>query len=150
MSENNPQTTKRTYQPRKNPADLSDLVYGKLPPQATDLEEAVLGAFMIDRDAVTNAIEILREDSFYDDRHRLIFKAIRQLFEKTQPIDILTVTEELRKMGRLEKPAAILHHKPDQSGSIGSTRGTSCPHRVSEIHSAGTHPHQHRHRARRL
>jgi len=103
VSENNPQTTKRTYQPRKNPADLSDLVYGKLPPQATDLEEAVLGAFMIDRDAVTNAIEILREDSFYDDRHRLIFKAIRQLFEKTQPIDILTVTEELRKMGRLEE-----------------------------------------------
>lgn len=103
MSENNPQINKRNILPKKNPADLSDMVYGKLPPQAVDLEEAVLGAFMIDRDAVTNAIEILREDSFYDDRHKLIFKAIRQLFEKTHPIDILTVTEELRRMGRLDE-----------------------------------------------
>jgi replicative DNA helicase len=103
VNENNPQTNKRNIIPKKNPADLSDMVYGKLPPQAVDLEEAVLGAFMIDRDAVTNAIEILREDSFYDDRHKLIFKAIRQLFEKTHPIDILTVTEELRRMGRLDE-----------------------------------------------
>ncbi|HNK99358.1 MAG TPA: DnaB-like helicase N-terminal domain-containing protein, partial [Chitinophagales bacterium] len=88
---------------RRPQADLSSVVYGKVPPQAGDLEEAVLGAFMIDRDAVTNAIEILRADSFYDDRHRLIFTAIRRLFEKTQPIDLLTVTEELRRMGQLEE-----------------------------------------------
>ena len=88
---------------KRNQADLSSVVYGKVPPQAPDLEEAVLGAFMIDRDAVTNAIEILRAESFYDDRHRIIFAAIRRLFEKTQPIDLLTVTEELRKMGQLEE-----------------------------------------------
>ncbi len=104
MSENKPISAKRTsLRTGKNPADLSDIVYGKLPPQAVDLEEAVLGAFMIDRDAVTNAIEIVREDSFYDDRHKLIFMAIKTLFEKTQPVDILTVTEELRRMGRLEE-----------------------------------------------
>ena len=88
---------------KRQQADLSSIVYGKVPPQAIDLEEAVLGAFMIDRDAVTNAIEILRPESFYDDRHRIIFTAIRRLFEKTQPIDLLTVTEELRKMGQLEE-----------------------------------------------
>jgi len=88
---------------KRNPTDLSSVVYGKVPPQAPDLEEAVLGAFMIDRDAVTNAIELLRSESFYDDRHRIIFSAIRRLFEKTQPIDLLTVSEELRKMGQLEE-----------------------------------------------
>lgn len=83
--------------------DMTSFALGKVPPQAVDLEEAVLGAFMIDKDAVTNAIELLRIDSFYDDRHKLIFEAIRKLFEKTQPIDILTVTEMLRNMGKLEE-----------------------------------------------
>lgn len=93
----------RNSDKKRRQPDLSSIVYGKLPPQAIDLEEAVLGAFMIDRDAVTNAIEILRIESFYDDRHKIIFTAIRRLFEKTQPIDLLTVTEELRKMGQLEE-----------------------------------------------
>lgn len=99
----NQRRTDGNFKTRRPQADLSSVVYGKLPPQANDLEEAVLGAFMIDRDAVTNAIEILRAESFYDDRHRLIFSAIRRLFEKTQPIDLLTVTEELRRMGQLEE-----------------------------------------------
>lgn len=103
MEENHARDNIRNGESRKKQADLSPLVYGKVPPQAMDLEEAVLGAFMIDRDAVTNAIEILRPESFYDDRHRLIFAAIRNLFEKTMPIDLLTVTDALRKMGRLEE-----------------------------------------------
>lgn len=105
MNETNKQSneSKRIFDRKKNTADLSSIVYGKLPPQAIDLEEAVLGAFMIDRDAVTAAIEILQSESFYDDRHRCIFSAIRRLFEKTQPIDLLTVTEELKKMGQLEE-----------------------------------------------
>ncbi|MBC8048179.1 MAG: replicative DNA helicase [Fimbriimonadaceae bacterium] len=101
--ENNTGENIRNNERKRRQPDLSSIVYGKLPPQAIDLEEAVLGAFMIDRDAVTNAIEILRPESFYDDRHRIIFTAIRRLFEKTQPIDLLTVTEELRKMGQLEE-----------------------------------------------
>ncbi len=84
-------------------ADLSNIVFGKLPPQAPDLEESVLGALMIDRDAVISAIEILRPESFYDPRHNIIFAAIKQLFDKSKPIDLLTVTEELRKMGKLEE-----------------------------------------------
>jgi replicative DNA helicase len=76
--------------------------FGKLPPQALDLEEATLGALMLEKDALTKVIDILNPDSFYKDSHRLIFKAIRRLFERSEPIDILTVTNELKKSGELD------------------------------------------------
>jgi replicative DNA helicase len=76
--------------------------FGKLPPQALDLEEAVLGALMLEKDALTSVIDILHPDSFYKDAHRMIFHAIRRLFEKSEPIDILTVTNELKKSGELD------------------------------------------------
>ncbi|MEY4594567.1 MAG: replicative helicase [Bacteroidota bacterium] len=75
---------------------------GKLPPQALDLEEAVLGALMLEKDALTSVIDILHPESFYKDAHQLIYRAIRRLFEASQPIDILTVTNDLRKSGELE------------------------------------------------
>lgn len=76
--------------------------FGKLPPQALDLEEACLGALMLEKDALTKVIDILHPDSFYKDTHRLIFQAIRRLFERSEPIDILTVTNELKKSGELD------------------------------------------------
>jgi replicative DNA helicase len=76
--------------------------YGKLPPQALDLEEATLGALMLEKDALTKVIDILNPDAFYKDAHKIIFKAIRHLFERSEPIDILTVTNELRKSGELD------------------------------------------------
>ncbi len=75
---------------------------GKLPPQATDLEEAVLGALMLEKDALTNVIDILRPESFYKDAHKEIYQAIYELFQNSEPIDILTVTSQLRKSGKLE------------------------------------------------
>ncbi|UOG73137.1 replicative DNA helicase [Hymenobacter tibetensis] len=75
---------------------------GKLPPQALELEAAVLGALMLEKDALTTVIDILKERSFYKDGHQRIFKAILNLFDKSEPIDILTVTHELREMGELE------------------------------------------------
>ena len=75
---------------------------GKLPPQAIDLEEACLGALMLEKDALTKVIDILHPDSFYKDTHRIIFQAIRRLFEKSEPIDILTVTNELKQSGELD------------------------------------------------
>lgn len=75
---------------------------GKLPPQAIELEEAVLGALMLEKDALSAVIDILRPDAFYKDSHRLIFEAIRKLFEKSQPVDMLTVTAEMRQLGTLE------------------------------------------------
>src|SRR5262249_47968838 len=58
---------------------------------------------MLEKDALTAVIDILRPDSFYIDAHQKIFLAIRSLFERSQPVDILTVTEELRKRGELEE-----------------------------------------------
>ena len=75
---------------------------GKIPPQSTELEESVLGAIMLDRDAINDAIGILEEVSFYKDAHGTIFSAMLSLFRKSEPIDILTVTQELREMGKLE------------------------------------------------
>jgi replicative DNA helicase len=75
---------------------------GKLPPQATDMEEAVLGALMLDKDALTNVVDILQPKSFYKEANNRIFRAIQNLFQRSEPIDILTVTQELKKSGELE------------------------------------------------
>jgi replicative DNA helicase len=75
---------------------------GKLPPQAIDLEEAVLGALMLEKDALSSVIDVLKPEVFYKDNHQKIFNAIRVLFEKTSPVDILTVTAQLRQQGELE------------------------------------------------
>jgi replicative DNA helicase len=77
-------------------------VLGKLPPQAIDLEEAVLGALMLEKDALSSVIDILKPEVFYKDAHQRIFKTIHLLFEKTSPVDILTVTSQLRTQGDLE------------------------------------------------
>lgn len=81
---------------RKGPLDLSTMVYGKVPPQAKDLEEAVLGAMMLEKGAFDTVIEILKPECFYVDAHQRIFRAMTSLANKSQPIDILTVVEELR------------------------------------------------------
>ena len=75
---------------------------GKLPPQAIDLEQAVLGALMIDNDALSNAIELLKPESFYQIEHQKIFSAIEDLFNNTERIDILTVTNLLKQKGDLK------------------------------------------------
>lgn len=87
---------------RKEGVDLSSFTFGKVPPQARDLEEAVLGAMMLEQDAVSTVIDILKPESFYSRAHQIIYEAVFNLFTKSQPVDILTVTEELRSMGRLE------------------------------------------------
>lgn len=75
---------------------------GRIPPQATDLEEVVLGALMLEKEAVNEVIDILSPDAFYLDKHQKIFAAIKDLFGKSEPIDILTVTNELKQRGELE------------------------------------------------
>ena len=74
----------------------------KLQPQARDLEEAVLGALMIDKQAPEKVMGYLKKDAFYVDAHQYIFEAVQKLFEEGDPIDILTVTEKLRKSGNLD------------------------------------------------
>jgi replicative DNA helicase len=75
---------------------------GKLPPQALDLEEAVLGALLLEKEAVNDVIDILQPESFYKDSHQKIFSAVKELFGEGSPIDLLTVTDKLRKQGHLE------------------------------------------------
>lgn len=81
---------------------LLDTGMGKLPPQALEIEEAVLGALMIEKDALTNVIDILKPESFYKDSHKEIYRAILDLFSMSEPVDILTVTQRLRATGKLE------------------------------------------------
>ncbi len=77
--------------------------FGHLQPQAVELEQAVLGALMIEKDAYFQVSEILRPESFYDNRHRIIYEAIQRLNLEEKPVDILTVTEALRSTNQLEE-----------------------------------------------
>lgn len=88
---------------RVKTTDITQLVEsGKLQPQAVELEEAVLGALMLDKNAITVVADILKPESFYKEAHVMIFDAIRHLYSIAEPIDILTVTAELRKRGELD------------------------------------------------
>ncbi len=77
--------------------------YGHLQPQAPELEEAVLGALMIEKDAYSLVSEILKPESFYEHRHQLIYKAVQTLSIQQKPVDILTVAEQLRSAGALDE-----------------------------------------------
>ncbi|MFM2138777.1 MAG: replicative helicase [Bacteroidota bacterium] len=85
-----------TRQRRKTSPELGNMVFGKVPPQAKDLEEAVLGAIMLEKNAFDTVVEILKPECFYVEAHQRIFSAMQGLSTKSQPIDILTVAEELR------------------------------------------------------
>ena len=82
---------------------------GKLPPQAQELEDSVLGALMIEKEAYGTVADLLRPEVFYKDQNRVVFEAIRELASKDQPIDILSVGEKLRSMGTLEKAGGAVY-----------------------------------------
>ncbi|UOB18280.1 replicative DNA helicase [Abyssalbus ytuae] len=83
-------------------SSIIQLERGKIPPQALDLEEAVLGAMMIDKKGVDEVIDILHPDVFYKDAHRYIYEAVVQLFETSEPVDLLTVSSQLKKNQKLD------------------------------------------------
>lgn len=94
--------TKRSnnYTPRaKNDADLG----GRVPPRDLDVEQAVLGALMLEKDAYSVVCDLLKPESFYDPVNSMVYAAIQQLGAAQKPIDMLTVTEQLRLDGNLEK-----------------------------------------------
>lgn len=82
---------------------------GKVPPQALDMEEAVLGAIMLESDAVIMVIDLLKEESFYKEANRKIFRAVKGLSLKELPVDLYTVTEELRATGELDSVGGPLY-----------------------------------------
>ena len=82
---------------------LVSMEQGKIPPQALDLEGVVLGAMMIDKKGVDTVIDILRPESFYKQSHQFIFESMVQLFNDSSPIDLLTVSAQLRKNAKLDQ-----------------------------------------------
>ena len=87
--------------PYKEKVENSEL--GKIPPQALDLEEAVLGAMMLEKNAALEILDLLIPESFYIEAHQKIYKAISSLSSEYKPVDMLTVTEELRRNNELEE-----------------------------------------------
>lgn len=96
-----------------------ELLYGRVQPQAIPLEEAVLGAIMIDKDGFPSIIEILRKESFYVEKNQTIFQVMSELFGKSQPIDLLTVHESLKKAALLENIGGI-SYLMDLTNKVGS------------------------------
>jgi replicative DNA helicase len=99
MAEKENNTSKRRAR-RQQPVDNT---YGHLQPQALEVEKAVLGALMIDKDAYAVVCETLRPESFYEPRNQMVYQAIMELSMAERPVDILTVTEQLAKNGQLEE-----------------------------------------------
>ncbi len=93
MPENSQQYSNRRNKPQHNPS-LDTL--GRIAPRDIELEQAVLGALMLEKDAYTRVCDILRPESFYEPSHQKIYEAIQTLGARQQPIDMLTVTEQLR------------------------------------------------------
>ena len=95
--------TKEAIRKISKPTESNFLGSGKLPPQSVDLEEAVLGALMLEKGPLNDVIDIInRPDIFYKDAHKKIYEAIQELFSESESIDILTVSQRLRQNGHLE------------------------------------------------
>lgn len=95
------QTEKRNNK-KRNGLDLGSMVYGKVPPQAKDLEEAVLGSMMLEPNSIVDVANILRPEDFYVDAHQRVYSAILELNKNSQPVDILTVVQLLNTKEELE------------------------------------------------
>ncbi len=80
----------------------SALSGARIPPQAVQVEQSVLGAMLLEREAIPRAIEILPPGSFYTDRHNAIYESILSLFERANPVDIITVGDELKRRDKLD------------------------------------------------
>ena len=80
---------------------------GKIPPHDIEAEQAVIGGMLTDADAVSASIEKLKESDFYREDHRAIFSAMLNLYNRAEPIDLITVKSELEAMGKLDKVGGL-------------------------------------------
>lgn len=96
------ESTKTVSKNTKKTGTTNAADYGKMPPSATEIEESVLGALMIDSTAMDKVVDLISENTFYKREHQLIYRSIMALYGNRHPIDIHTVTEQLRKDGTLE------------------------------------------------
>ena len=91
-----PNTNINRTRKKTSTIDVSSMMYGKIPPQAKELEEAVLGGILLEKSAFDTVTEILKPECFYTEGHQMIFQAMQGLQLKNEPIDMLTVVEELK------------------------------------------------------
>jgi replicative DNA helicase len=85
------------------------LMLDKIPPQNIEAEQSVVGAMLLEKEAIIRVMEILRPDDFYHDAHRIIFQAITDLFNRAEPVDLITLTEQLRQGGNLETVGGVTY-----------------------------------------
>jgi len=95
--------TSAVVRPLRQEGPLQDLEMGKKMPQAVDLEEAVLGSILIDKESLIEVIDVLKKESFYKDSHQVIYQCVLDLFEHDEPIDMVTVAQRLRTEGKLNE-----------------------------------------------
>lgn len=99
-----------TANPKRYKKNLEEIIYnGKIPPQALDLEEAILGAAMLEKNAPEKIIELIKPITFYSDANKLVWQAIVSLYRERNPIDILTVIQQLKKEGNLELSGGVFY-----------------------------------------
>ena len=92
----------RKREQRRREAQAVHEQSGRMPPQAVDVEKSVLGAMLIEREAIPQVVEILPPDAFYDAKHQHIYEAVQDLFERGNPVDLVTLTEELKRRDELD------------------------------------------------
>src|SRR3990172_11835384 len=81
----------------------------RVPPQSTEAEQGVLGSMLLERDAIARVVEMIRGDDFYREAHRRIYEAIADLFERGEPVDLITVTDRLKARGQLDDVGGAAH-----------------------------------------
>ncbi len=125
---------------RKNGSlEMGTMMFGKVPPQAKDLEEAVLGAIMIEKNAFDVVIEILKPECFYLESNQRIFRAMQGLQQKNSPIDLLTVVEELKFREEIDLIGGPFYvTRAHQCGSIISKYRSACKNNSAKIYSERT------------
>ena len=94
---------------------------GKVPPHDLEAEQAIIGSMLTDRDAVISAIEILKEEDFYREDNKAIYTAILNLYNRAEPIDIITVKSELESMGKFFEQVGGLEYLAELPEKVPTT-----------------------------
>ncbi len=94
---------------KRPPAKSADGTFDRVPPQAVEAERAVLGAVLLDGEAMNKVLDILTEGSFYREAHRKIYAAMVSLYERSEAIDVITVVDEMARLGTLESAGGRLY-----------------------------------------
>lgn len=110
---------------------MSEYMFGKVQPQAVDLESAVIGALMLDKEVMDVVVGILKEESFYVPAHQTIYRAMLDLYENRLPIDLLTVTNKLKDKGEIDSIGGA-YYLVELTGRVGSSANTEYHSRIVE------------------